>query len=124
LNNRSECTIKCDWSGNDIIRSQVIKDNSGRFTVRSLTTKSIITNSEEELLQSITSALSNRQTGSSNVHDQSSRSHAILIAEIVTKDLVSARESILQAEADIIPIGHKMNELQIQLQDQGAYKDQ
>lgn len=70
-------------------------DKNGRVIVRSLTPSLIRPNIEsaETINQVISSALANRRTGNSNVHDQSSRSHAILICEIVNEELINTREA-------------------------------
>lgn len=122
LNKRIECKIRDDGNGMDLIRNQPTMDSKGRVIVRSLTTQSVKDKSQIE--QVIQTALSNRRTGSSNVHDQSSRSHAILLCEIVTEELVNTRERIFSCEGDIVPIGAKFEGIQIDLHDKGVFKDQ
>ena len=51
------------------------------------------------LLCSFQKGITRRAVGSSNIHDESSRSHAFLEIEIVNQELIDAREAVLEAES-------------------------
>ena len=96
MQNSIECKIRDHGQGNDLIRSQTEVDKDGWVIVCSLTNNTIKpgVDGEDKINRVISDALGNRRTGNSNVHDQSSRSHAIMICEIVTEELVITREAI------------------------------
>jgi hypothetical protein len=85
------------------IRGPTTKDDSGRVKVQPLT--GFHSYSSDEICRIVDAALVSRTVGSSSLHDQSSRSHAIIEYEIVTEDLIAARQQLYQCEADLVPIG-------------------
>jgi len=49
--------------------------------------------------------------GSSSLHDQSSRSHAILEMEVVTEELMAAREAVIHEESLLVPLGKALEDI-------------
>merc|ERR1711920_95938 len=66
----------------------------------------------EDLKRVMETGLQQRAVGSSSIHDQSSRSHAVLRLEIVNQDLVEARKAVLEADARVHPIGRIRDDIQ------------
>ena len=63
------------------------------------------------LCESVMSALGQREVGRSSVHDQSSRTHAILELEIVTRQLMDLREAVKDRESELVPVGKRAADL-------------
>lgn len=66
----------------------------GRVRVRPIVTKACW--SFDEFRRELLGGLELRATGTSTVHDQSSRTHAVLELEIVTRALLDAREAVIE----------------------------
>lgn len=122
LADRAECSVREDADGNVHIRRNAQKDSrDGRVRVPLLT--SLAVDSEEAALSAIHSALSLRSVGSSTIHDMSSRSHAIVEMEIVSEDLIAAREQLNDAASEL-PAAAKAKDLQhIRVISKGWIKD-
>lgn len=86
-----------------VLRGPTVVDDKGN--VRITPVCSIPCKSEEEVFKAVDNALKHRHTGSSNVHEQSSRSHAILEMEIVSRKLLMARTALIDAESELHPVG-------------------
>ncbi|KAJ3128371.1 hypothetical protein HK098_004618 [Nowakowskiella sp. JEL0407] len=121
LNNRDPLFIREDENGQFLIRSQTTMTAAGEVFVKSL--RSVVGRTPSEIFAIVNSGISNRISGSSGVHNQSSRSHAILIFEIVTDSLVKCREDIINAEAKIVPVGKARDGLFIKIQAGRYIKD-
>ena len=103
LNGRTKCNVRQDESGNVHIRAKTVKEDDGRVSVQRLCCRYAST--AEEVAEIVAQGGALRVTGSSNVHDQSSRSHAILSVEVVTDAVVDAREAVARAESAVAPAG-------------------
>lgn len=55
--------------------------------------------------QKLAKALEQRATGSSSVHDQSSRTHAFSQLEIVNQALMDARNALFDRQSELVPVG-------------------
>ena len=65
-------------------------------------------------------ALGQRQVGSSTVHDQSSRTHAVLELEIVTQKLVEARNIVIERESELVLVGKRTTDILVEEQTKGV----
>ena len=74
----------------------------------------------EYLKQELTSALGRRQVGSSTVHDQSSRTHAILELEIICQSLVDARLAVIDRQSELVPVGKRATDVVLEEQIKGV----
>jgi len=112
-----ECHVREDANGNINIRGPTIKeDDSGKVRVQPLSTLLIDGDGIQQLIDKVQESLKLRKTGSSAVHDESSRSHVFLEMELVSERLVEARNKLIAADANIVPWGYKRDNLMIEIQ--------
>lgn len=64
--------------------------------------------SASDIVKIVNQGLQTRKVGSSGVHDQSSRSHAILEMEIVTQDLIDARKNVQVQHSVVTLLGKSL----------------
>ena len=69
--------------------------------------------SQEELVAIVQKGLKARVTGNSDAHDQSSRSHAFLEFEIVTPDLIQARQNVRVIQSKLTKAGYEKDSLEM-----------
>lgn len=79
-------------------------------------------NNHEELLSIVNKGIEARTTGNSNVHDQSSRSHAVLEIEIVNDQIVDARREMEEKQVELAKDGYEMHTLEIDIFHRQHYK--
>jgi len=104
INNRSECTLRESSDGTLHIRdAHTEKTREGRVYAKDQTSVEI--RDIPSLLDLLRVCTKRRVVGSSSIHDQSSRSHAILELEIVNAHLLSARGELMEAEAELHRVG-------------------
>ena len=60
------------------------------------------------------SGLALRAVGTSTVHDESSRTHALLQLEIVNELLVQARKDVTEREAELVPFGKRATDVYLE----------
>lgn len=65
---------------------------------------------------SIQEGLKHRKTATSTVHDQSSRTHAVIELEIITKDLLNARDDVVERQLELVPVGNHATDVYIEEQ--------
>eukprot|EP01084_Bolivina_argentea_P287013 492441_1 len=112
-----ECHVREDDDGNINIRGPTIKDEAtGKVSVQPLTPVYIKQDEADKLIGEVKKALKLRNVGSSTLHDESSRSHCFLEMELVTKTLVEARDKLLIAEANIVPVGKARDDMKIEME--------
>jgi len=120
LDGRAECQVREDADGAVHFRKDPTVFPDGRVRVRPLA--SIPCGSSEAVAAAVTLGSALRAVGSSSLHDQSSRSHAILEMEVVSEDLLAAREAVVHEESLLVPLGKELEELNFQAS-QGADVD-
>lgn len=109
LDGRSECNVREDADGAVHFRKDPTVFSDGRVRVRPLA--SIPCGSSEAVAAAVALGSALRAVGSSSVHDQSSRSHAILEMEVVSEGLLAAREAVIHEESRLVPIGKELEDL-------------
>jgi hypothetical protein len=112
MDQRAECQVREDADGAVHFRKDPTVFPDGRVRVRPLA--SIPCGSPEGVAAAVALGSSLRVVGSSSLHDQSSRSHAILEMEVVSEELMAAREAVIHQESLLIPIGKDLEELNFQ----------
>jgi len=117
LNNRTECHIREGYDGKTHIRGETETLEGGRVRVRPVVKRPFWT--FESLRRELIQALGRRAVGSSTVHDQSSRTHAVLELEIINQDLVDARESVIDRQSELVPVGKRATDISIEEQSKG-----
>eukprot|EP01084_Bolivina_argentea_P287015 492444_1 len=111
-----ECHVREDDEGNINIRGPTIKDEeTGKVSVQPLTPVYIKQDEADKLIGEVKKALTYRNTGSSTLHDESSRSHCFLEMELVTNALVESRDKLLIAEENIVPVGKARDEMAMEI---------
>ncbi|KDO33577.1 hypothetical protein SPRG_19207 [Saprolegnia parasitica CBS 223.65] len=109
LNDRAKCFVREDELGKVHIRSATTTGDDGLVYTSSSTTKAA--SSLDDLTAIVADGLATRKTGNSNVHAQSSRSHAVLEVEIVTDRLLGMRSALALMQAETTSIGHTRDSL-------------
>ncbi|CAG8160031.1 unnamed protein product [Penicillium salamii] len=114
LNGRTECFVREGSDGRVHIRGETEILENGKVRVRPIATKACW--SFENLLSELRGGLKHRQTARSTVHDQSSRTHAIIEMEIVTADLLCARDCVVERQSELVPVGKYATDVYIEEQ--------
>jgi len=121
LDNRSECFVREDKDGHIHFRSKPLNiqeqevlyktsDGGGvclmdkeyvleRLKIQPLV--SICCKNVKDVENVVSKGMKYRQVGTSTIHSQSSRSHAFMEMEIVTDELLKAREHVLEIEREL-----------------------
>eukprot|EP00747_Dinoflagellata_sp_TGD_P216123 gnl/TRDRNA2_/TRDRNA2_88719_c0_seq1.p1 gnl/TRDRNA2_/TRDRNA2_88719_c0~~gnl/TRDRNA2_/TRDRNA2_88719_c0_seq1.p1 ORF type:complete len:574 (+),score=78.82 gnl/TRDRNA2_/TRDRNA2_88719_c0_seq1:63-1784(+) len=100
LDGRTECHVRENSDGTVHVRGPAVKDDAGRVTVHPL--KCILARTVGEVAAAVSSGIQLRRVGSSSLHTESSRSHAMLEFEIVTEEVMAARSAVIEAEGDLV----------------------
>lgn len=114
LNNQNECFVREGADRRVHIRGETEILENGKVRVRPITSKASW--SFEELQRQLREALKQRETATSTVHDQSSRTHAIIEMEIITSDLLRARDSVIERQSELVPVGKHATDVYIEEQ--------
>ncbi|RYP62386.1 hypothetical protein DL771_009758 [Monosporascus sp. 5C6A] len=121
LNGRTECHIREGPDGKTHIRGQTEILEGGRVRVRPITQRPCWT--FESLREELKQSLGKRSVGSSSIHDQSSRTHAVLKLEIINRQLVEARGVLIDRESELVPVGKRATDISIEEQSKGLIRD-
>ncbi|POM59830.1 hypothetical protein PHPALM_31384 [Phytophthora palmivora] len=114
LNNRAEGFVREDADGMIHVRSATTMGPNGEVLTQSL--QAAYGDSAEAVLEIIRQGRGLRAEGTSELHHQSSRSHAVLELEIVTCELAQARQEVVLAQSRVVPIGKARDDLYIAIQ--------
>ncbi|KAI4870962.1 P-loop containing nucleoside triphosphate hydrolase protein [Hypoxylon rubiginosum] len=114
LNGRTECHIRQGSDGKTHIRGQTEVLEGGKVRVRPLSQRACWT--FESFREELRHGLGKRAVGSSSVHDQSSRTHAVLRLEIVNRQLMEARDALVDRESELVPVGKRATDVSIEEQ--------
>jgi len=117
LNNRAECHIREGPDGKTHIRGETETLEGGK--VRVCPVVKLPCWSFESLKQQLIKALGHRAVGSSSIHDQSSRTHAVLEFEIINQELVDARQAVIERQSELVPVGKRATDISIEEQTKG-----
>lgn len=112
LNHRQKCFVRQGGDGKVHIRGETELLEDGQVRVRPVTQKACW--SLDEFRQSLEEGLSLRSTGTSTVHDRSSRTHAILELELINQPLIEARDRLVDAESALVPVGKKATDIYLE----------
>lgn len=112
LNNRTQCFVREGSDGKVHIRGDTEMLEGGKVRVRPIVQRPCwsFASFQQELVQ----ALEQRATGSSSVHDQSSRTHAFLQLEIVNQPLVDARNALSDRQSELVPVGKLATDIMVE----------
>ncbi|KAL6690786.1 kinesin family protein [Trichoderma pleuroticola] len=112
LNHRTQCNIREGPDGKVHVRGTTEILEGGKVRVRPIVQRQCwnFESFQRELIQ----ALEQRATGSSSVHDQSSRTHAVLELEVVNQLLVDARLALYDRQSELVPVGKRATDIMIE----------
>ncbi|KAL3662185.1 hypothetical protein V7S43_012984 [Phytophthora oleae] len=116
LNERQPGFVREDADGVIHVRSATTMGPHGEVLTQSLNAD--YGGSAEAVLEIIRQGRSFRAEGTSELHQQSSRSHAVLELEIVTTALAEARQEVALAQSRVVPLGKARDDLYIAMQSQ------
>merc|ERR1712183_69100 len=111
LNGRKKCFIREDANRKIQIRGETIALEDG--SIRSSFATKLHAHTHEELVQIVRDGTAARATGNSNVHQHSSRSHAILELEITSQQVVDLESHIEAMEIRTTQVGHERDTLEL-----------
>ena len=114
VNGSTECHVREGADGQTHIRGATELLSDGRVRVRPI--RAVACPVFPALRDTVLVGLRNRKTGSSSVHDESSRTHAILELEIVSVRLMEAREALIERESELVPVGKRATDVYIEEQ--------
>eukprot|EP00500_Bicosoecida_sp_ms1_P003798 CAMPEP_0203810880 /NCGR_PEP_ID=MMETSP0115-20131106/3216_1 /ASSEMBLY_ACC=CAM_ASM_000227 /TAXON_ID=33651 /ORGANISM="Bicosoecid sp, Strain ms1" /LENGTH=431 /DNA_ID=CAMNT_0050719685 /DNA_START=249 /DNA_END=1541 /DNA_ORIENTATION=- len=106
MDGRAACAVREDASGVMRVRGPTVRRGEHGSRVEVRPPRSFIARSAEELAAAVDAAAALRRVGSSSLHDESSRSHAVLEMEVVTPALMAAREATVVALGEYTEAGH------------------
>lgn len=121
LNGRTECHIREGPDGKTHIRGRTELLEGGKVRVRPLAQRPCWT--YEALREELRQSLGKRAMGSSSVHDQSSRTHAVLKLEVINRELMEAREALVDRESELVPVGKRATDISIEEQTKGVVRN-
>ncbi|KAG7381915.1 hypothetical protein PHYBOEH_010683 [Phytophthora boehmeriae] len=114
LNNRQPGFVREDADGAIHVRSATTMGLNGEVLTQSL--QAAYGDSADAVIEIIRQGKGIRAEGTSELHDQSSRSHAVLELEIVTPALAQARREVALAQSRVVPLGKARDDLYIAIQ--------
>jgi hypothetical protein len=114
LDGRRPGFVREDRDGTIHVRSETTMGPNGEVLTQSLHAQYCASAAGVE--QVVRSGASARAQGTSELHGQSSRSHAILELEIVTQRLAEARQALVHAKSRVVPAGKARDDLYIAIQ--------
>jgi hypothetical protein len=112
LNNRTQCFVREGPDGKVHIRGDTEMLEGGKVRVRPIVQQPCW--GFESFQQELLMALEQRATGTSSVHDQSSRTHAFLQLEIVNQSLVDARNALFDRQSELVPVGKLATDIMVE----------
>ncbi|TPX19490.1 hypothetical protein DIZ76_017282 [Coccidioides immitis] len=118
LNGCRECYVREGPDGRVHVRGETEVLEGGKIRVRPVVVRDCW--SFEDLRRELQVGLKLRAIGLSTVHDQSSRTHAVVELEVVTKSLLDARDAIIDRESKFVPVAKRATDIYLE-EDANAY---
>ncbi|KAI5465251.1 P-loop containing nucleoside triphosphate hydrolase protein [Mariannaea sp. PMI_226] len=112
LNNHAQCHVRQGPDGKVHVRGETEMLEEGKVRVCPIVQQQCWT--FESFKRELVEALEQRATGTSTIHDQSSRTHAILELEIVNQPLVDARQALFNRQSELVPVGKRAIDIMIE----------
>lgn len=120
LNNHCKCYIRQGYDGQTHIRGETEVLDGGRVRVRPIVTKACW--SFDDFRRELLHGLQLRASGVSTVHEESSRTHAVLELEIVNRALLDAREAVVERQSELVPVAKRATDVYIEEQMRGLVR--
>lgn len=121
LNDGTKCHIRKGPDGKIHVRGETETLSEEKVRVQPIVKRPCWTFAE--LHDQLRSALARRAVGTSSVHDQSSRTHAVLELEIINLPLIAARTEVIDRQSELVPVGKRALDVMIDEQTKSIYKD-
>ncbi|KAJ0415231.1 P-loop containing nucleoside triphosphate hydrolase protein [Aspergillus carlsbadensis] len=112
LNGHCKCHIREGYDGQTHIRGETEVMSDGRVRVRPIVTKACW--NLEDVRKELLAGLELRATGTSTMHDQSSRTHAVLEIEVVTTALLDARDAVIERQSELVPVAKRATDVYLE----------
>lgn len=112
LNGHKECYVRQGEDGRTHIRGETEMLEGGKVRVCPIVTRPCW--NLDELRRELQDGLKLRATGSSTVHDQSSRTHAVLELEVVNKALLDARDAVIEWQSELVPVAKRATDIYLE----------
>jgi hypothetical protein len=112
LNGHRKCHIREGYDGQTHIRGETEVMSDGRVRVRPIVTKACW--SLDDVRRELLAGLELRATGTSTIHDQSSRTHAMLEIEVVTRSLLHARDAVIERQSELVPVAKRATDVYLE----------
>jgi hypothetical protein len=109
LNNRNAAAARENAEGDVVFRSHTKTKDRKRDDTQGFSVRKIKCRSVEDAAAAIQLGIDNRIVGESNVHSQSSRSHAFLEYEISNDEIESYKSLIVTLENEIVQLMNKVS---------------
>lgn len=122
LNGHNECYVREGPDGQTHIRGETEMLENGKVRVRPLETRACWT--FDQVRRHLSEGLQLRATGSSTVHDESSRTHAVLELEIVNSALLKARDAVVERQSELVPVGKRATDVYLEEMSRSLIKDE
>ncbi|RDW93661.1 kinesin family protein [Aspergillus mulundensis] len=119
---KTPCHIRSGPDGKTHIRGETETFPDGRVRVRPIAQRPCWT--FNELREALLAGLELRATGTSTIHDQSSRTHAVLELEIVTGTLLDARDAVIERQSELVPVAKRATDIYIEENMKGLIQDE
>ena len=111
MNGKLECHIR-ESDGKVHVRGETEMLDGGKVRVQPIVTRAC--GSYDDFRDRMLEGLKMRASGTSTVHDESSRTHAVLEMEIVNQTLLSAWEAVVARHSELVPIGARATDVYIE----------
>ncbi|KAL3441075.1 P-loop containing nucleoside triphosphate hydrolase protein [Aspergillus insuetus] len=112
LNDHCKCHIREGYDGQTHIRGETEVMSDGRVRVRPIVTKASW--GLDDVRRELLAGLELRATGSSTIHDQSSRTHAVLEIEVVTRAFLGARDAVIERQSELVPVAKRATDVYLE----------
>lgn len=108
MNNRNAAAARENAEGDVVFRSYTKTKDRKRDDTQGFSVRKVKCHNTEEAAAAIQMGIDNRIVGESNVHSQSSRSHAFLEYEISTDEIESYKNLIEKLQNEIVQLRNKV----------------
>ncbi|KAF4343979.1 kinesin family [Fusarium beomiforme] len=120
LNHGTQCHVRQGPDGKVHIRGKTEILEEGKVRVCPIIQRSCW--GFETLKEELIEAIGRRAEGASSIHDQSSRTHAVLELEIVSQPLIDARHALYDRQSELVPVGKRATDIKIEEESKGLVR--
>lgn len=114
LNSNAKCFVREDRNGKIQIRTENSTNESTGFITSGFSSVQYASN-HDELVAIVKKGIEARAVGNSNVHEHSSRSHALLEIEITSQYIIDLRQNLADKNTELMRIGYEKDSLHMDI---------